>query len=155
AVEGLLRRQVIRRAQHAADVGQYPGGRVLFGDAQPRQAQVEQLDQAAAQQEVVRLEVTVDHAPLVGVRQPQRRLADTVARPADVERPPLADQPPQIDSGTVFRYQKVALTDLRGVQRGDDVGVRQPGHQADLAVEAADGPRLGEQFRADDLQGDD
>ena len=60
------------------------------------------------QQQVVRLDVAVDQAALVGVLQAQRRLADVVARLLDRQRPSLLDQLGQVDALDVLHDEEMA-----------------------------------------------
>ena len=80
-VDGLLRGDVVGRAEHLALVRQAAVDRLLAGHL--GQAEVEHLDDRpvalAGEHQVARLDVAVDHAVLVGVLQAQRRLVDEVA----------------------------------------------------------------------------
>ena len=75
-VVGLLRGDVIDRAQHHARAGQ-ARGRNFAGEAS--QAEIEDFHAAVRRpHQVVRLEVAVDHALLEGVRKSERRLANVL-----------------------------------------------------------------------------
>ena len=103
ASAGLLGGDVIGRAHHRAHLRELMQGRRLDAAAarsrlrellrcdfrgKPGQAEVEDLDLARIRDhQVVRLDVAVDHALLVGVLQAQGRLADVVARLLHRQRP--------------------------------------------------------------------
>ena len=80
-VADLLGGDEVGRAQHLALAGQAAVGLAFAGHL--GQAEVEHLDDALlaleSEDQVGRLDVAVDHAPLVGVLQAQRRLVDEVA----------------------------------------------------------------------------
>ncbi len=104
---------------------------------QRREAEVEHLDGAvAATDQVGGLDVAVDHAALVGVLEPQRRLPDVGACLGHGQRPTLLYQPGQGDSLDVFHYQEVGRAGVFGVVGGDDVRMRQARGGAHLTLEA-------------------
>ena len=91
---------------------------------EPGQAEVEDLDLAAGRpHQVLRLDVAVDHPVLEGVLEPQRRLADVLARLADRQRPAAIDQPGQVGPLDELHDQHVRLPGLLGVVGGHDVRV--------------------------------
>ena len=130
----LLRGHVVQRAHHLPR----PGQREVAGVAaqQLGQAEVGDLHAAlAVQQDVLRLDVAVDDALLVGVLQgvadlrhdPQRLLRLQVA---------VAQQLPQVDAVHVLHDEVVEAAGLAEIVDGDDVGMAEPGQGAGLAVEA-------------------
>ena len=107
------------------------------------------------QQQVVRLDVAMNHAALEGVLQAERRLPGVVARLVHRQRPGLLDQLGQIDAGHVFHDEQMGAVDLIGVEGANDVRMVELGGGANLAVEAAHGVGVVEAFLADELEGDD
>ena len=123
----LLRGDVVRRAhdrpflRHGAALVVVAGWLIETG-----QAHVEDLDDLAVgrQQQVVRLDVAMDQAALVGVLQAQRRLPDELARLRHRQRAVLLDQPGQVGrSFDVLHDEQVRAADLVGVEGADDVRV--------------------------------
>ena len=95
----------------------------------------------------------MDHAPLEGVLQAQRRLPDVIAGVGDRQPAPLFQNLGQAGSLHILHDQQQQALCLLGVVGGDDVGVRQLRRRLDFAVEAVE--RLGavEQPLVDDLDG--
>ncbi len=104
------------------------------------QAEVQHLEDVsfavARQDEVLRLDVAVDHLLLEGVLQAQRRLSDVVAGVGDRQRTLPLDQPGEILSLDVLHGEGQHFARLDGAVGRDDVGVVEPGRRADLAQEA-------------------
>ena len=102
--------------------------------------------------QVGRLDVAVDHAPLVGVLQAQRRLVDEVAGVDHRQRAAGLHHLRQVFPVDVLHGKDDALTEPHGRVGGDDILVLQLGGRLDLTEEpvAHAGPL--DQLPADDLE---
>ncbi len=100
----------------------------------------------------MRLDVAVDHAALVGVLQPQRRLVDEVGGVGHRERPLGLDELGQVEPLDVLHREDQAAVEAEGGVGGDDVGVAELGHGADLALEAVEDAGALDDVAADDLE---
>ena len=147
--EGLLGRDVVAGAEHAAGCGQL--GRLI--DA--RDAEVCELDEPVSRdQHVLRLDVTVDHAALVGVRQ---RLGDLRAdreRLGDRQVRRLRDVVREVGAIDVLADDERPPVPLAPIDHRDDPGVRERRERARLALEAADRVRRGRALVVQPLERD-
>ena len=96
------------------------------------QAHVEDLDHVAAvycpllvrgDQQVGRLDVPVNHRPVVGVLEAEGGLPDVGAGHGDRQRAAVLDQLGQVHPCDVLHRQEVPVADLVGVEHTDDVRV--------------------------------
>lgn len=71
-------------------------------------------------------------------RQAPRRLEHEVGPVVDRERPPFLDDGRQVAPLDVLHNQQVHAVGVVGVERGDDVGMIEPGGSRDFALEAGD-----------------
>ena len=133
---------------------QRPVGRALAPDL--GQAEVEHLDHGpvavASEHQVARLDVAMDHAMVVGVLKPLRRLVHVVAGMGHRQRPAGCDQPGQVESLDVLHRQHEALTEAKGRVGRDDVGVVKLGRIADLGEKAVRHAAAVHEMAADDLE---
>ena len=91
---------------------------------EPRQPQVDQFQAAATgENQIRRLDVSVNQAVFVSMLQPQRRLPEKLASIRDFERTVDLNEIRQIDPVEKLHHQVVLAVVLSGVQRLDDVGV--------------------------------
>jgi lipoyl(octanoyl) transferase len=103
---------------------------------QPRQAQIEHLDHAVVpQQQVARLDIAVDDVFRMGVFKSERRLQRAVQSLLDLEGPLAADFAGEVHAADKIHHQKIVAFDLAGVERGDDVRMRQRRSDLDLPPE--------------------
>jgi hypothetical protein len=105
--------------------------------------------------EVLRFDVAVDHAALVGVLQAKGGLADVVARLLDAQRPLFAHQPGQVVPLDQLHREVIGVVRLVGVEGADDVGMTELAGGPDLADESFHRLGVVQALFADDLQGDD
>ena len=90
------------------------------------QSQVGDLHQSLlVEQQVVRLDVAVDHAAVVRVLQPAGRLEDVADRGFRVELPLAADEVGQRPAGNVLHAEEAGAVRFADVVDLDDVRVRQ------------------------------
>ena len=134
AVDGLalhlLRRHVIRRAQHLAGGGHRAAG---FGDTE-----VHYLHRAAGpEHDVGGLDIAVDYAVGVGVVEAGTDLAHDVDNFLHRQRAMLAEQPMQGLALDVLHGDVEDAILLAGVVDGDDVGMIERTRRARLVAEAA------------------
>ncbi len=101
----------------------------------------------------MRLDVPVDHAPLVGVLQAQGRLPGVGARLGHRQRAALAHQLGEAGPLDVLHDEEVQGARLVGVVGPHDVGVVEPGRRPRLLLEALHRRRPQHQAGVDDLQG--
>src|SRR5262245_13288874 len=94
-------------------------------------------------------------AVLLEVHQPERGLADEVARQGHGEGPSLLDDPAQIHAIHIFHDEKLTASLQPRLERVDDVRVREPAHRLDLAAVPPDRLAVPGELFADDLEGDD
>ena len=92
------------------------------------------------EQQIVRLDVAMDHAALEGVLQSQRRLADEVAGLVHRQRAVRLHQLGEVGPFDVFHDEQVGAVDLVGVVGADDVRVRQVERRRGSHAESAGGP---------------
>ena len=154
-VFGLLGGDVIGRPHHGAHLRELVqgGGRLdaalvggrpdFFGrnfGGKASQTEIQDLDftRAGVTHQVVRLDVAMDHAQLVGVLQPVGRLADVFARLDDWQRPAPADDFVQVHARHEFHHQKVQIAGLLGIVGGDDMAMVQAGSGLHFAAEPLD-----------------
>ncbi len=132
---GLLRRHVLRRADHEA----HPGKFFAAGLGRPGDPEVGDARVALHQEDVLRLDVAVDHVPGVGVVQgvgdPPRDAHRVPHRQAALPPEPVAERP-GLDVGHGVPEPAVIVA---GVVDRQDVGVVEPGGEPDLAEEALRG----------------
>jgi hypothetical protein len=148
-----LGREIARRAEHHAGLGEVGVGRVRAAEA--RDAEVQDLDRAVpGQPDVGRLDVPVDDPHLVREVEP----------PADVHRHAGL----LLDRETVDRHHRLAEVDALDVLHGDvvdalhladledrhDVRVLQAGGGARLALEAGEGVLAGQERGGHGLERD-
>ncbi len=129
----LLRRDVVAGAEHASGVGQ----RGLVVDA--RDAEVGQLRvPVGRQQDVVRLDVAVDHAALVGVGQGVGHLHRDRERLGEGQRALQRDALVQVAAVDELAHDERTPIGLAAVDDGHDARVREQRERAGLALEAVD-----------------
>ena len=114
------------------------GQRAAAGVGQPGDAKVGHLHAAVPQHHhIVRLDVSVDNAPAVGVTQRLDDLGDEVQRLAPVELVPLFIHVLlQGDAVDEFHDDIVVLVRAADIVHSDNVGVRQHGDRLRLGIEA-------------------
>ena len=88
--------------------------------------------------QVARLDVAMHHARLVGVLQAERRLVDERAGVADRQRPLGLDHAGQVEALDVLHGEDKACAGAEGGIGGDDVGMLEPGDDADLAEKSVE-----------------
>jgi hypothetical protein len=96
----------------------------------------------------------MDEPAFMGVLKSQGGLANEVAGLGYRRWALLPNQLREVDTLDVFHDEEVVAVDFAGVERMDDVGMRQLGGGVDFAVESANGVRVAQPFLADELQGD-
>src|SRR5207248_11101787 len=75
----------------------------------------------ARQHQVLRLDVTMHHAVLVGVLQSEGRLPCVIAGLDDREGSTLLDEARQADAFDVLHDEEMHIARLLGVMRGDNI----------------------------------
>ena len=147
---GLLRAHVLRRAQREPGLGQAVAARLAH---RQRDAEVGQHRLALEQQDVLRLDVAVDHAVAVGVVQRAGDLAGDGERLVQAELVLAVELVPERlapDQGQHI-IEEAALGPR--VDQRQDVRVVQPGRDLDLGQEPLDAEH-GAQLRPEHLEGD-
>ena len=130
---GLLRRHVLRGADRGADVGELLARR----HGRPGDAEVGEPSVSLRQENVLGLDVAVDHVVAVGVLQGIGDSAGDAHRVADGQ-PAFAPQPvAQRSAFYVGHDVPEASGILAGVVNGQDVRVIEPGGELDLAEKAS------------------
>ena len=146
--------------RHVVDGAQRPLGGLLgrIGDA-PRQAEVTQPGVqrllgavAAGDQDVGRLDVTMDEPGGVGGVQSARHLLEDHHRGVGGEAALAADHPLQVAAGDVPHRHVEDLLDLAGVVDGDDVGVIEARGQDRLVQEHLAEGAIGALLSGEELQ---
>ncbi len=148
---GLLRTHVLRRADADAGLGQPDSA---FADApDKRYAEVGDQSAAVVEQNVVRLDVAMDHAAPVGILQPG----------GDFSRDPDRLRHRQLGFALEPGAERLTLhvghdvedrvQDLARIEQRKDVGMLEIGGSLDLLQEAA-GSKEGREVRVHDLDGD-
>ena len=111
----------------------------------PRDAEVgHQRAAVPGEQQVLRLDVPVDHAVLVGVLEGLRRLARDPERIVQRELPLAAQPVAEALALDVGHGEPELARGLAGVVDRQDVGMLEPGGELDLALEALGAERGGE-----------
>ena len=148
---GLLGRHVVRRAERHAGLG-HPAAAAGAGDGQ-RDAEVGHQRLAVVQQDVLRLDVAVDHPVPVGVVERGGHLGGQAHRVA--HRQLLLAAEPVAQALAVHERHDVVrgAVHLPAVDQAEDVGVLQRRDGLDLTQEAL-GADDGGQLGAEDLDGD-
>ena len=136
---GLLRAHVGRGADRQAGLGQ----RDSRGAQRPRDAEVgDQRAAVAREQDVLGLDVPVDHAVLVGVFE--RSAASRVIRSASSTGSWRSRRSrSRSDSPSTKGIVNQMARGFAGVEHGEDVRVLEPGRELDLALEPLGAERLG------------
>src|SRR5262245_31472093 len=101
-----------------------------------RQAEVKDLDRAMCQEQILRLDIAVDHAVFVCMLQPERRLPNKRACPGGRQTPDVAHQSRERLSLAILHDQAMTLADLLSVIRGDDIDMLELCRQLDFATKA-------------------
>ena len=135
AVNRLLRRQVIRRAEHLFVV--FDGEGLLVPLGQPRQAHIEDLDRSLfVDQQVARFDIPVDHAAAVGVGQSLSGLADVVGCFVVRQGSILLDPAIEVATLDVLHDQVVGAPLVVDVVCLHDVGMIERGDRPSFQKEA-------------------
>ena len=147
----LLRRHVLVRAEHEVRARE---PRVLLRAEHAAEAEVGDLDDVAlAEQHVLRLDVAVDDAVSVRVRERAEHRADDAQRLGRRQRA-FAQNLAQAAPLDVFHDEERTAVDLAAVDDGDDVGVRELAQHVGLAVEALEKLRVLREVRGEHLERD-
>ena len=134
AVFGLLRRQVIGRAEHL--LAMLLRQRLVVLALGEGEAEVEDLHGAAGvEDQVRRLDVAMDESFLVGVLKAEGRLPDVVHRLPQRQRPILLHLGMEIDAGDILHRDEVDRPRRVEVEGPHDVRMVEPGRGLGLPLE--------------------
>ena len=137
------------------------GNRRPWGDSSAsawakRDTEVENLHlRLACDDQILRLDVAVNHPFLGGMLKPERNLAGQHGGEPHRQRTFLRDKPVETDPLDELHHEKERSTRFPRVVRGDDVMMLQLGRGANLLLEAGDGVGFRGQVRRDHLDRDD
>lgn len=136
-VAGLLGGHVIDRPHDDVRAGQPDRAAVVIGlRLHAGQAHVEHLyGSIVPHQQVVRLDIAMDHTIGMGISQPLGRLQQVVQRLLVRNRTFALADSIEVLSLDVLHHQVMNAIDLVGIERRDDVGMREQGRRFDLATE--------------------
>ena len=136
AVAGLLRREVVGRAQHLFVVclGEPGIFVVVVGQSQ---AEIEDLHMAAlVNHQVGRLDVAVHETLFVRVVEAECRLPDEIGGIADRQRAILLHPGVEVDAVDVFHHDEVDRPRRIEIERPGDVGMVEPSRCPSLPLES-------------------
>ena len=138
AVERLLRREIVRRAEHFLVMRH--GQRILvLNIEEPGQAHVQEFDRAVGvNQQVRRLDVAVNESRSMSMLQPLGRLPDVLDRVSEIGGATADDQLLQALAVDVFHHQKmdlgVSVQSTIDVVRSHDIRMIDRGHRLSLTM---------------------
>ncbi len=89
------------------------------------------------EQDVLRLDVAMDHESLVRISQGLQHVHCNTNRPLRCERPFIAQPRPKRPFGEVRSDAEIHSIHASGIQNGEDVGMLERGREPDLTPEAA------------------
>ena len=143
----LLGREVLGAPHHRSRLSQRALGHASdaeVGDHRP----------LAREQDVRRLDVTMNDAVLVGMRQRRADLDRELDGSVDRERPVTLDQLPQVAVGDVFEHDVGPASVLSPVEHGEDVRMTQARHRPSFAVKACQCVAVGDRAFVQELDRD-
>jgi hypothetical protein len=121
----------------------------------PREAKIENLQLPfAGDNQVLRLDVAMDHPLFVGGGQAECGMAHQITSLQRRERAALGDKPVKAHPVDIFHHQKVQIAGLFGVVGGDDMRMHEAGGGAHFAAKTLDGLRVLREFAVNHLQRD-
>ena len=145
-----LGRHVVISADRAAGLGEP----LVFGG--PRQSEVHQIGEVVGRDEnVLRLDVAVGHADLVGRVQGGSDLADDSHRPRRAQRARPLQKPCQVSAFDQAHLDEELPVDLPVVVDGDDMRFGQSAGGVGFPLQPRAKSRVVGQLRGDQLDGDD
>ena len=138
AVERLLRREIVRRAEHFL-VMRYGQRILVLNIEEPGQAHVQEFDRAVGvNQQVRRLDVAVNESRSMSMLQPLGRLPDVLDRVSEIGGATADDQLLQALAVDVFHHQKmdlgVSVQSTIDVVRSHDIRMIDRSHRLSLTM---------------------